>query len=84
MFPRAQLIVLYLRLTSFIAKRLVSSRSEAVSPNNEAKNTKGQVWFTAKHRKNTDVIAAHVRPPLGCIGGLERKMSRVMIIHLPI
>ena len=66
MFPRAQLNILYLRLTSFTVYRLVLSRSEAVSPNNEAKNTKGQVWSTAKQllcKQNNDVIAAHVRPP---------------------
>ena len=46
MYPRAQINVLNLTLTFFTVFRLVQSRSLAVSPNNEAKNTKGQVWFT--------------------------------------
>ena len=70
MFPRAQLNILYLILTFFTALSLVSSRSVAVSPNNEAKNTEGQVGSKTKqllHQQNNDVIAAHVRPPLGAV-----------------
>ena len=66
MFPRAQLNMLHLLLTFFTALRLVSSRSVAVSPNNEAKNTEGQVGSKTKQllrQQNNDVIAAHVRPP---------------------
>ena len=67
MFPRAQLNILYLILTFLTALRLVSNRSVAVSPNNEAKNTEGQVGSKTKQllrQQNNDVIAAHVRPPL--------------------
>ena len=67
MLPRVQLNILYLILTFFTALRLVSSRSVAVSPNNEAKNTEGQVGSKTKQllrQQNNDVIAAHVRPPL--------------------
>ena len=70
MFPRAQLNILYLILTFFTALHLVSSRSAAVSPNNETKNTEGQVGSKTKQQlrqQNNDVIAAHVRPPLSII-----------------
>ena len=66
MLPRAQLNILYLILTFFTALRLVSSRSVAVSPNNEAKSTEGQVGSKTKQllrQQNNDVIAEHVRPP---------------------
>ena len=79
MFPRAQLNILYLILTFFTALRLVSSRSVAVSPKNEAKNTKGQVGSKTKQmlrQQNNDVIAAHVRPPLGLRQTLQRRYDR--------
>ena len=60
MFPRAQLNILFLTLTFFTALRLVSSRSVAVSPNNEAKHTEGQVGSKTKQllcQQNNDVIA---------------------------
>ena len=79
MFHRAQLNILHLILTFFTALRLVSSRSVAVSPNNEAKNTEGQVGSKTKQllrQQNNDVIAAHVRPPLRDIILLHTRAKR--------